>query len=125
MDNDTLKNALAWASDGQGVTSDERIKMLIDCQRALIERFAKIETIFGYLAEGLQAHQAALDKLEERLAQRDRLLTEGEVAQILGVALNTLRNWRAEQRGPRFVKLGTGRGAPVRYYLSDINAFAK
>ena len=43
-------------------------------------------------------------------------LTEKEVARQLCVSLASLRRWRLEKRGPRFVKLG----ALVRYRPEDL-----
>lgn len=48
------------------------------------------------------------------------LLTEVEVANILGVAVPTLRNWRHLGKGPRFLKVGQ---RIVRYRRDDIEAF--
>ena len=47
------------------------------------------------------------------------LLTENEVAQRLNVSLASLRRWRLERRGPRFVKLGS----LVRYQPQDVEAW--
>jgi excisionase family DNA binding protein len=44
------------------------------------------------------------------------LLTESEVSQALRVSLATLRKWRVEKRGPRFIKIGS----LVRYQLEDL-----
>lgn len=33
-----------------------------------------------------------------------RLISTGEAAERLGVSVGTLRNWRSERRGPRWVK---------------------
>jgi predicted DNA-binding transcriptional regulator AlpA len=44
------------------------------------------------------------------------LLTELEVSHVLRVSLATLRKWRVEKRGPRFIKIGS----LVRYQLEDI-----
>ena len=43
-------------------------------------------------------------------------LTEKDVAKQITVSLATLRRWRLEQRGPRFVKVG----ALVRYRPEDL-----
>ena len=43
-------------------------------------------------------------------------MTEKEVAGQLNVSLATLRRWRLERRGPRFVKVG----ALVRYRPEDL-----
>jgi predicted DNA-binding transcriptional regulator AlpA len=47
-------------------------------------------------------------------------LTEHDVAPIIGVRVKTLRNWRVQGLGPRFVR--TGRKL-VRYRLSDVLAW--
>jgi predicted DNA-binding transcriptional regulator AlpA len=43
-------------------------------------------------------------------------LTEKEVAREINVSLASLRRWRLQQRGPRFVKVG----ALVRYRSEDL-----
>ena len=48
------------------------------------------------------------------------LLTDTEVAALLGASLQTVRNWRWRGEGPRFVKLG---GRMVRYKPDDVQAF--
>ncbi|MBN8737662.1 MAG: helix-turn-helix domain-containing protein [Xanthomonadales bacterium] len=48
------------------------------------------------------------------------LLTDTEVAALLGASLQTVRNWRWRGEGPRFVKLG---GRMVRYKPADVQAF--
>jgi len=48
----------------------------------------------------------------------NKLLTEKEVSQYLGVSLAALRKWRTqEQRGPVFLKLGN----LVRYRQEDVD----
>lgn len=47
------------------------------------------------------------------------LLTEDEVAQQLSVSLASLRRWRLERRGPRFMKLGS----LVRYQPQDLETW--
>lgn len=44
-----------------------------------------------------------------------RLVTTKELAELLGVAANTLRIWRAEGDGPPFYKLGESKYSGVRY----------
>lgn len=34
------------------------------------------------------------------------ILTEDEVAEVAGVAVQTLRNWRVQRTGPPFTKIG-------------------
>ena len=47
-------------------------------------------------------------------------LTPNELAKRLNVHVVSLARWRAEGKGPAFVKLGVGRTARVRYPLSFI-----
>jgi excisionase family DNA binding protein len=44
------------------------------------------------------------------------LLTEEEVSERLHVSLATIRRWRLERRGPKFIKVG----ALVRYQPEDL-----
>lgn len=48
------------------------------------------------------------------------LVDEREAARILDVNVNTLRNWRAIGKGPRFRKIGL---RMVRYLRADLVAF--
>lgn len=50
----------------------------------------------------------------------DRLLTEAEAAELLGLKQNTLNNWRCTHRVPLpYVRVGRA----IRYRLADIQAF--
>ena len=49
----------------------------------------------------------------------DRLLWPEEVAEMLGVPVGTLANWRYQGRGPAFVKVGRH----VRYRRRDVVAW--
>lgn len=62
----------------------------------------------------------------------DELLTPREVALLFKVHVATLENWRGMRTGPKWMKLGPGTRAPVRYrrgdveqYLTDQEAVAK
>ena len=44
------------------------------------------------------------------------LLTETDLARVLRVSLATLRKWRVDKRGTRFIKIGP----LVRYQLDDL-----
>jgi predicted DNA-binding transcriptional regulator AlpA len=46
-------------------------------------------------------------------------LNENQVAQQLGVSIATVRRWRAQNKGPRFRKIG----ASVRYAGRDLKAW--
>jgi len=52
-----------------------------------------------------------------------RLLSPREVAKILGTSRSTLARWRREGKGPKYLKLGEGMFAAVRYRGSDVRAF--
>jgi predicted DNA-binding transcriptional regulator AlpA len=49
----------------------------------------------------------------------EALLDEKEISRILRVSTGTLRAWRCEGRGPRFVKMGQ----MVRYSRQDVRAW--
>lgn len=53
------------------------------------------------------------------LNTRQRLLNEREVATSCSISVLTLRKWRSEKRGPRFIKIST----LVRYRPEDIDAW--
>jgi predicted DNA-binding transcriptional regulator AlpA len=53
----------------------------------------------------------------------NNLLTDKQVAPLLGLKDSTLRSWRCRGVGPTYVKLGLGPGAACRYAPSDIEAF--
>lgn len=50
-----------------------------------------------------------------------KMLTEVEVGEMLGLAPETLRTWRARNKGPRFAKLGDA----VRYDEADVRAWVE
>ena len=54
--------------------------------------------------------------MQETQEKRKHLLLDTEVAEILGASISSVRKWRLQGRGPRFVRLG---GA-VRYRESDV-----
>ena len=49
----------------------------------------------------------------------EKLLTEFEVSDNLEIAVQTLRNWRFNNRGPTYLKLGRS----VRYKTSDLEEY--
>jgi predicted DNA-binding transcriptional regulator AlpA len=51
----------------------------------------------------------------------ERLLSEAEVAEILGKPPRTLRQWRYLGVGPKYLKVG----ATVRYRARDVEAWLK
>jgi len=46
-------------------------------------------------------------------------LNEAEAAEYIGAAVGTLRNWRAQRRGPYYFKVGR----TVTYTLDDLKGF--
>ena len=48
-----------------------------------------------------------------------RVLSDAEVAERLGVSPFTVRAWRHKGQGPRFMKMGRA----VRYRAEDVEAF--
>lgn len=53
----------------------------------------------------------------------ENLLTTVEVAELFALKPNSLVRMRMEGSGPRFVKLGSGPRAKVRYRRSDVLEF--
>lgn len=52
-----------------------------------------------------------------------QFLTTKQLSERWQINQDTLRQWRVSQIGPAYVKLGDGRGAPVRYRSEDIEKF--
>jgi len=53
----------------------------------------------------------------------ERWLDMTQLADRWHMEIPTLRDWRKRGFGPRGIKFGEGRSAPVRYRLSDIERF--
>lgn len=53
----------------------------------------------------------------------EAMLTSKEVAERLGITLNTLQKWRNRGVGPKYYKYGGANSAMVRYKESDVAAF--
>lgn len=49
------------------------------------------------------------------------LRTNDEAAKRLKIKPNTLEIWRGKGKGPKFIKLGDSKQAPIRYRDSDID----
>ena len=60
-----------------------------------------------------------MDAALEVTAADRHALAEGEVAKYLGLSVATLRAWRQQRRGPRFVRFGQA----VRYLRRDVERF--
>lgn len=50
-----------------------------------------------------------------------KLLTSKEVAALIGVQPETVKLWRYNRKGPKFIKIRN----MVRYYESDVQAWIK
>lgn len=50
------------------------------------------------------------------LTSEKNAVNEKQAAKFLGVAVQTLRNWRHIRRGPAYVKMGRS----VRYQINDL-----
>lgn len=56
------------------------------------------------------------------MLQPGDLVDEYEAAATLGIAVRTLRNWRALRKGPRYRKIGA---RLVRYHVADLVEFQR
>lgn len=53
----------------------------------------------------------------------EKLLTPKQVAEILQIHVGTLEAWRGRLEGPKWMKLGAGSRAPVRYKQGDVDQY--
>ncbi len=53
------------------------------------------------------------------------LLDTEEVAQVLNVAGSTVEWWRSQKQGPKFIRLGQGKRAPIRYEPQAIEQYIR
>lgn len=56
------------------------------------------------------------------MSGEDRLLSEVEAAQLLGLSPHTLNRWRVARKGPPFIKIGA---RVVKYRLSDLTTWVE
>jgi hypothetical protein len=56
---------------------------------------------------------------------QDQYITTAELAARWRMAIGSIRNMRTAGRGPKFVKIGHGWSAHVRYRLSDVLAYER
>ena len=69
-------------------------------------------------------HQTSSDvglKQSFTSAGQNRTLTDGEVAERLGVSRFTVRSWRFKGVGPKFLKMGRA----VRYRSQDVDEYER
>lgn len=55
----------------------------------------------------------------------DQRMTQEETARYLGKSIFTLRRWRNEGKGPKYVRLGRAHSNTVFYTLSDLDDFIR
>ena len=60
--------------------------------------------------------------LKEKIGET---LSTDELADYLGVHSGTPRNWRANNKGPKFIKIGGFRNAKVIYRWEDVLKWEK
>ena len=53
------------------------------------------------------------------------MVTSFELAERWGLSHRTLANWRSQNKGPRYLKLGKESGSHVLYKLSDVVKYEK
>jgi hypothetical protein len=53
------------------------------------------------------------------------LLPSPQAAAWLGVKPQTLRKWRCQGKGPRFVRMGIGPQSPAAYRLADLEVWVE
>lgn len=51
------------------------------------------------------------------------LMTCEEVARMLRIDETTLKRWRMENRGPRWIKMGDSQNSPVRYSPDEVAGY--
>lgn len=53
------------------------------------------------------------------------LLNSKELASRLGIAESTVEWWRSQKQGPKFIRLGRGKRAPIRYEEQAVNEYLR
>ena len=76
---------------------------------------------FSEVAENLKNRFKEKLVMVNHFCLRHQAFSKKQLAEMLGLAVQTLRNWRFEGRGPRYCKIGRA----VRYQINDIKLFIK
>lgn len=79
-----------------------------------------LEPLVDAIAVRVAAMAGAPDTANPEGAVAPVLLRSGEAARMLGIAEQTLRNWRSRGEGPQAVS----RGALIRYRPEDVREWA-
>jgi predicted DNA-binding transcriptional regulator AlpA len=72
------------------------------------------------MADRAQLAHSPGDRGSIRSTSSSKLLTAKEVAEITGLSVETLAQWRSQKRGPLFVKISRN---CVRYRQSDLDGW--
>lgn len=64
-------------------------------------------------------------KLESSVTHSAKVLNNDAAAREMGISGQTLKQWRFEGKGPRFIKLGTSKQSRVVYDPADIEAWKR
>jgi hypothetical protein len=68
--------------------------------------------------------ESAVERKSKQIRHRlYPLLNEVEAAKLLGLSVQTLRNWRSGRKGPPYLKLSPGPRGRVGYLLEDIHEY--
>ena len=70
------------------------------------------------MVNGIQLEES--HRPERKVAVGARLLTAEDVAELTGLSVETLAQWRSQKRGPVFVKISRN---CVRYRQSDLDGW--
>jgi predicted DNA-binding transcriptional regulator AlpA len=72
------------------------------------------------MANRAQFAQSSADGMSHGSTSSSKLLTAEEVAEITGLSVETLAQWRSQKRGSQFVRISRNF---VRYWQSDLDAW--
>ncbi|HEY7184172.1 MAG TPA: helix-turn-helix domain-containing protein [Blastocatellia bacterium] len=115
------------------VSEPAQIKWLTDPSMAVIGRLVmleecvvKLQTENEQQREQIGSQDARIKRLEERLSgmgRPDRLMTEKEVAALLGVSAHSLHRWRQER--PARIPFVLFEGGDIRYRVDVVESYLK
>jgi hypothetical protein len=83
------------------------------------------ETINRHKVDSSQAlSESAVERKSKQISHLlDSPINDKEAAKFLGVATQTLRNWRSGCKGPAYLKLSPGPRGRVGYLIEDLQAY--
>lgn len=77
------------------------------------------------MTESTQINPDSIAKLGDLKRPPWDTVSTAELADILGVSIQVLSNWRIRKAGPNFLPVGTFRGNRVHYRICDIEAWLR